>query len=948
MDFQSADKERERLLAQLASGQITRETCSAAISALRVADAQGRWWQPSPSGSGWLVWNGTAWLPSVPPSGTGGLQPGTAKDFNEFRSRLMTVDDFRKMSKEVPITKRPQKWWDLLSILGGIVSAGIWLLYSGIREGFDILTPVLMVAIPVILVWFRADIDQMLLPLQPYRQNFPKLLLVGIGIAFPFLTSFVLYTLGIREYSLIQTNMIIGTFGAYAITRTPATGMPGTGTAPPAGRPPAPASAGALVLFLAAIGSFLIQPVRADDCTRDILNAQDCLRTDGFAVAISGGFSTILSVFVNGPTILQTLLAGGAGVQPPVPPRPPLPAEPPETLVQPLPPPVTEPVPPEIPDEGPYDVTPEEQAGIDEALRQMHAEKLRQQAEEAAREQAREAARQKMWDNLNRMEDGAALRDTFSSDDFNRFSDQIHKVRMQLIKNQNVDTDMYSSIYRVYEGRVTGRTIPESMIPSEAQVFREGLAGGIEGTAREVVTGQDADGNLSKKSLVLRGIVDFATGSASEMVYTPAAAVYTMKDYVDKGGDSILGAFGTAMTEVLKGELFGRGIGLLGKFGGKMFTKVADIIPASVTTPLREGFERLTSPIREGFEKLKDVLDTEIKNPFASVETPAPAGLSGHRIPPKTDAQLLDEIDKVKATGEPHPGLKDAKFDAADLPPDLAGMTVKDQKVVRMVADKHGVEIHMRPTNPDAEKWISSGKAHPKPEALKAKTIDADDVHLGYDENSKGLVACKEPKPPNPADIPPDRLAKVNERYEQRLQEFKDQSEHFRQMEAEGKITWDKDTGIITDAKTGKPFAGDNDMFAVTDAATGKPVSPFTQRQVLKDLEANGTIVHPDHVSFDYSKLPDTPPAGGAQPLVPGAPQSEFSKAAGIDTKILNGHTQGVAGAKPLNTYNPLNGNWGTSWYKGPAQRSFVEAVKVTENNVEKVIGYIRKGAGGS
>ena len=95
----------------------------------------------------------------------------------------MTVDEFKKMSKDIPLAKRPQKWWDLLSILGGIVSAVIWLMYSGIREGFDFFTPILMIGIPVVLVWFRTDIDHILLPLQPYRLKISKVLLVGIGIA---------------------------------------------------------------------------------------------------------------------------------------------------------------------------------------------------------------------------------------------------------------------------------------------------------------------------------------------------------------------------------------------------------------------------------------------------------------------------------------------------------------------------------------------------------------------------------------------------------------------------------------------------------------------------------------------------------------------------------------------------------------------------------------------
>ena len=64
----------------------------------------------------------------------------------------------------------------------------------------------------------------------------------------------------------------------------------------------------------------------------------------------------------------------------------------------------------------------------------------------------------------------------------------------------------------MYEGRVTGRTIPEGQIPSEAQIFRDTVEGGIEGTSREIFTGMDADGKFSVKSMALRGLVGVATG----------------------------------------------------------------------------------------------------------------------------------------------------------------------------------------------------------------------------------------------------------------------------------------------------------------------------------------------------------------------------------------------------------------------------------------------------
>ena len=124
MDFTQADQKRTLLSGQLARGQITQEAFTASINTLRVTDSAGRTWQPAPSITGWLCWNGTAWQDATPQGFTGlkNTQAGT-KDFNEFKSSLTTVDEFRRVSKDVPHAKRPQKWWDLLSILGGIAES---------------------------------------------------------------------------------------------------------------------------------------------------------------------------------------------------------------------------------------------------------------------------------------------------------------------------------------------------------------------------------------------------------------------------------------------------------------------------------------------------------------------------------------------------------------------------------------------------------------------------------------------------------------------------------------------------------------------------------------------------------------------------------------------------------------------------------------------------------
>lgn len=317
MDFKEAEQKRAQLDNRLRNQEIPQTAYTAAINNLRVTDSYGRIWQPDPGSSGWIVWNGKGWQAGIPPVTAAPVpttQPGMqdvslerAKDFGEFKDSLMTIDDFKKMSRDIPLVKRPQKWWDLLSILGGIVCAVIWVVYSGIREGIDIITPILMIAIPVCLVWFRTDIDRMLLPLQPYRMKVSRLVLIGCGLALPFLTAFILFSLGIRNYPLMYTNMIIGTFGAYILTRDPVT-APGQ---PPQRQRGALHAAISLIAGLAFL--FLLVPaVRADDCARDILNAQDCLRTSGFAEAIAGLFSSLLSALVNGPVVIQSVVQGTA------------------------------------------------------------------------------------------------------------------------------------------------------------------------------------------------------------------------------------------------------------------------------------------------------------------------------------------------------------------------------------------------------------------------------------------------------------------------------------------------------------------------------------------------------------------------------------------------------------------------------------------------------------
>ncbi|HWQ10530.1 MAG TPA: hypothetical protein VN436_15525, partial [Holophaga sp.] len=184
----------------------------------------------------------------------------------------------------------------------GLCAGGVlWLLTSpnpllskviNFREGLDWITPVLMTAMPMAFVLLRKELDQALMPFQGFKKRIPKLVLLGIGIALPFLTAWVMYRiLGISQYPLLRLNTVVGLVLSYCVVRTPQA-WPGSG------RPARSTVATAVLLLL--IFAAISTPGFADDFLRDPFNLQDGLRTDGVAPILAGVSTAIVSVFVNG------------------------------------------------------------------------------------------------------------------------------------------------------------------------------------------------------------------------------------------------------------------------------------------------------------------------------------------------------------------------------------------------------------------------------------------------------------------------------------------------------------------------------------------------------------------------------------------------------------------------------------------------------------------------
>jgi hypothetical protein len=333
MNFPEAEQALKDLDEKKQNGQLTAEQYTEEVDKIRVLDAKNTWWQPDPRGTGWLCWDGKDWVSAVPPApecsapaapgiagspaqttaspapvtagspaqatatspaqGTAGSPAPKSPVEYKFRHvpdtepgyKLMSLQEFIAIAKIQPWKSRPRKWWDLFSILTGVTLAIIWFVYTCLNprsEGWDLLTPALMIAVPLFLVCFRKELDNLLMPLQPYREKFPYLFLFGLGICLPFLTAYIMLNwAGIREYSLMHLNVVVGTGLAYTLTREPvlAAGYRG------------PPRSLKLPLFLFLLLAVVIQIVRADDCMRDPLNGADCLRTSGYGEGMAGAAS---------------------------------------------------------------------------------------------------------------------------------------------------------------------------------------------------------------------------------------------------------------------------------------------------------------------------------------------------------------------------------------------------------------------------------------------------------------------------------------------------------------------------------------------------------------------------------------------------------------------------------------------------------------------------------
>ena len=286
--------------------------------------------------------------------------------------------------------------------------------------------------------------------------------------------------------------------------------------------------------------------------------------------------------------------------------------------------------------------------------------------------------------------------------------------------------------------------------------------------------------------------------------------------------------------------------------------------------------------------------------------------------------EIAENMGRVADSGQKVPGLDDVKIgqrtgDGMDV--DFGNMKPYEGDLPMVPRDVRGFEeaaemgdaiVVVRKGNDAGLDVIQSKAAHPKSMDIKAKSINEYDRMLGFDDvpaingrgTNEGLVGCKKPTLPEGwENMPSGERSKLMNRYNQRMNEFEALGPELQQMQRQGKIEWDPETGIIRNARDGKPYAGDNDPFIYLDPETGQPLNPMRNNTMNRTLQQNGTTLHNEHAGWNYDGYQGTSKHGQYQ---------------NIDESILTGHQDGG-----LLAYNPRTKQWYEVAYDGPTTRNY-------------------------
>ncbi|MFD8803828.1 hypothetical protein ACFV0P_34985, partial [Streptomyces atroolivaceus] len=270
----------------------------------------------------------------------------------------------------------------------------------------------------------------------------------------------------------------------------------------------------------------------------------------------------------------------------------------------------------------------------------------------------------------------------------------------------------------------------------------------------------------------------------------------------------------------------------------------------------------------------------------------APLPLSDLALGPEDTAELArrlqdpaptDTVDKGKPTPPPLNPTDVNSYTARHA----YGMPEKAFKGFRDLARDRNVVIDVRPTNPLAPKWLEAG-ALPKPQEIKAKTLNEVDVLLGADPESVGLVGYFKPVMPEPGAVPEGEREGVLSRFNERSTEFRELAAKMAALEAENRFVV-RDGVVFGLGEDGgrRPITGDHDVFDVSTPDGTRVAHPAHDALIEEMRSRDMAVMHGAHMfwnpptAFDkslFDKIVGAHQGPDGEPLLRFSPGNEYAQ----------------------------------------------------------------------
>jgi hypothetical protein len=197
-------------------GEIDQAQFVAECHKLQAQDQDGVWWTVDPRTGSYLRYDGARWAPATPP-----LTPAPTPT---ARAGIKPEAGGTKVEGQAG----PKARRFLVPIAGVVVSSScglLWTLYSLLRIGQgerpDFMTFFIMAGLPIGLWLFRKGANRLLRPLEQYRRQFPRPLLLGVSFAIPIVLGLFLSSVSGSGYGAMRWTALFSIISAFILTRKP-------------------------------------------------------------------------------------------------------------------------------------------------------------------------------------------------------------------------------------------------------------------------------------------------------------------------------------------------------------------------------------------------------------------------------------------------------------------------------------------------------------------------------------------------------------------------------------------------------------------------------------------------------------------------------------------------------------------------------------------------------